>query len=244
MFSPFFSIIIPCFNSEKTVYRCVKSVINQSFSNYEILIIDSKSSDNTLIEVRRFNDFRIKIHSHLDLGVYDAMNKGINLARGQWIYFLGSDDVIYSEHVFQNIYRYIYNENFSVIYGNVKVFGDVGWAKDGDIYAGKFSKNRMLFKSICHQSILYKRDFLILNNLFFDLRYPVSADWHLNLRCRRLTKFKYVNLIIAVFTAGGISTLKRDTFPEQIKTEFADLFPSRGEVILNKIFKLIIRIFK
>lgn len=238
------SIIIPILNPTDKIFRCFESINRQVFQNWEVIILDSGNFRFPEHFFLNANARRFRIFQEIDSGVYDAMNKGIKVSLGDWLYFMGSDDYFYDEFILFKVWNIMINGRTPVIYGNVLIQGNTGWAKDGDIYAGKFSKNRMLFKSICHQSIFYRKDFLIQNNLFFDLRFPVSSDWHLNLRCRRLTKFKFVNLIIAVFTAGGISTLKRDTFPEQIKTEFADLFPSRGEVILNKIFKLIIRIFK
>ncbi|MFC5190301.1 glycosyltransferase family 2 protein [Algoriphagus aquatilis] len=235
MKSPFFSIVIPTFNSEKTLKQTLESIIAQKFEDYEILILDGGSTDGTLLVPNQFNQSRIFVFDGPDLGTYDAMNKGIRLAKGEWIYFLGSDDILYDEFVLEIVFKEIQATALPVVYGNVKILGDTGWARDGEIYAGYFSKNRMLKKSICHQAIFYKREFLAKNDLFFDLRYPVSADWHLNLRCRRLTKFTYVDQIIAVFASGGISSTKSDSFPEEIKVEFTDLLPSTAELYLIKI---------
>lgn len=238
------SIIIPVLNPTEKFFHCLESIKAQVFQNWEVIIIDS---GNFIFSEDYFpKDIiqRFRFVQEIDSGVYDAMNKGIKLSLGDWLYFMGSDDYFYDELVLFNIWNYINNQYKPVVYGNVLIRGNTGWAKDGDIYAGKFSKNRMLVKSICHQSIFYRRDFLIQNNLFFDLRYPVSADWHFNLRCRRLTKFKYVDLVIAVFSAGGISSKKKDSFPEQIRSEFQDLYPSRVEVIFKEVIKSILRIFK
>lgn len=241
---PFFSIIIPTYNSEKTLKQTLESIISQKFKGYEILILDGGSTDGTLLVPNQFSQARIFVFEGPDLGTYDAMNKGIRLAKGEWLYFLGSDDVLYNEIVLEEIFKEIQYTAIPVIYGNVKILGNPGWARDGEIYAGKFSKNRMLKKAICHQAIFYKREFLLSNNLLFDLRYPVSADWQFNLRCRRLTSFKYVDQIVAVFTAGGISTVKKDSFQENIKIEFGDLFPSSFEIFVKESVKKIIRLFK
>lgn len=237
----FFTIVIPTYNSCEILENAVFSVLKQDFPFFELLILDGGSSDPTPFVISKFNDPRIVFFSEKDLGVYDAMNKGIKQAQGEWIYFLGSDDRFYDEFVLSRIFKIVKTTTLPVIYGNVLIDGNTGWAEDGEIYAGRFSKNRMLIKSICHQAIFYRRDFLTLNELFFDLRYPVSADWHLNLRSRRLTRFKYVDLIVAEFTAGGISTTKRDSFSDQIKTEFADMFPSKLEIFLKEIVKIILR---
>lgn len=75
------------------------SVLYQSHGDFEILIIDGLSMDRTLDVAQSFKDQRIKIHSEKDKGIYDAMNKGISLAKGKWVFFMGSDDRFYSRHV-------------------------------------------------------------------------------------------------------------------------------------------------
>ena len=125
MIFPFFSIIIPTFNSAKTLNSAIESVLNQSFDKYEILIIDRVSCDETLKIAQSFNDERIRILSDMDKGIYDAMNKGIKLAKGEWVYFLGSDDRFYDETILDKVSLY---KSFSkIIYGNVLISGDAGW---------------------------------------------------------------------------------------------------------------------
>lgn len=239
-----FSIIIPVKGINSNLFSCLSCLLNQSFRNFQIVIINSLDKIGYSCFPLEFRGLNIIFVNEFDFGIYDAMNKGLVFSSGKWIYFLGSDDVLYDDWVLEKLSRICSNSFFPVVYGNVLLNGNSGWAKNGEIYAGKFSKNRMLLKSICHQAIFYRRDFLISNNLFFDLRYPVSADWHLNLRCRRLTRFKYVDIIVAVFAAGGISTSKRDSFPDQIKTEFADMYPSATEIFIKETVKKILRLFR
>lgn len=239
-----FSIIIPVFNSEYTIKNCIKSILNQRFKDFEIIFIDNQSTDQTLPIINEFSNPRFKLISEKDRGVYDAMNKGLKLAKGDWIYFMGGDDLLYDEIVLESISKEIQSTRFPVIYGSVKINGDTGWAKDGEIYAGYFSKNRMLKKAICHQSIFYNRKFLIQNNLSFNLDYFVSADWDFNLRCRRISEFKYLDRMIAIFNAGGISSTNEDSFQEKIKSEFSDLFPSEFEVFAKKVGKIFISFFR
>lgn len=239
-----FSIIIPIFNSEKTIGRCINSILNQNFLDFQILILDNYSSDGTRMIIDSFSDSRVVFISELDFGVYDAMNKGLKMAKGQWLYFMGSDDVFYDHFVLEKISKEILNTTLPVVYGNVKIIGETGWANDGEVYAGYFSKNRMLKKAICHQAIFYKREFLLQNNLLFNLKYFVSADWDFNLRCRRISEFKYVDLIIAVFKAGGISSTKKDSFLDEIHYEFSDMFPSRFEILVKRSVKKVFSYFQ
>ena len=205
---PFFTIVIPTFNSETTLQRCLDSIILQTFTDYEVLIIDGVSLDNTLEIAKNFDDSRIKILSKPDNGIYDAMNKGIALAKGKWIYFLGSDDILYSKDVLMRINDVAYESNNYVIYGNVMI-DDV--RQQGRIYDGIFSLEKLLSQNICHQSVFYK------NEIFkrigdYNINYSVNADWDLNLRCRAMFQFQYVDFIIAFFSSGGHSTTGSNEF--------------------------------
>jgi len=206
--TPLFSIIIPTYNSETTLEKCLYSIISQSFHDFEVLIIDGVSIDFTLKIAEKYDDSRLKIVSEPDKGIYDAMNKGIRLAKGEWIYFLGSDDFMYSKDVLKQIKSVIDGTNRYVIYGNVMV-NDV---EQGDlIYDGKFSLEKLLYKNICHQSIFYRN--IIFNKVgSYDIDYSINADWDFNLRCRSMFKFQYVNIIIAFFSTGGHSQTGLDRF--------------------------------
>ncbi|MCX6171905.1 MAG: glycosyltransferase family 2 protein [Flavobacterium sp.] len=224
--NPFFSIIIPTYNSEKTVKRTLDSIFFQNFKDYEIIFVDGDSQDETLSIVNQFNDYRVKIYSEPDKGVYDAMNKGIAKSSGQWLYFIGSDDYLNAADVLQKVYNQLQKIKNHVLYGNVIIKGDAGWAKDGQIYNGKYTLQRLLRGNICHQSIFYRRSFLIENNLIYNLNYPIVADWDFNIQCRLKTSFTYLNIIVAVFNAGGISTgaTNSDPFLNEIHQKYGNLF--------------------
>jgi len=203
-----FSIVIPTFNSEATLHKCITSIITQTFGDYEIIIIDSVSTDNTLEISKGFNDPRIKILSEPDMGIYHAMNKGINLANGKWIYFLGSDDFIHSQDVLMLINNVASGTYQYVIYGNV-MCDNVG--PDGRIYDGIFSLEKLLRQNICHQSIFYKNE--IFKKIgYYNIDYSINADWDFNLRCRSIFKFQYVDFVIAFFSSGGHSATGSDEF--------------------------------
>src|ERR1035437_8605494 len=198
---PFISIIIPTFNSEVTLKKCLESIIDQTFNNFEILIVDGKSEDETLKIAKEINDSRIKIMSELDKGIYDAMNKGINLAKGEWIYFLGSDDELCNQFILEKIYSQIINKNYHVIYGNVTS------ERFNGIYAGEFNFEKLYEKNICHQAIFFNKK-LFKKVGCFNLKYKSHADydhnirWFLNKGIKRL----YINEVIANYADGGFSS--------------------------------------
>src|SRR3982750_4096075 len=104
---PLLSIIIPTFNSQITIERCLESLSKQTFRDFEILVIDGGSEDNTIGLVKEKQPVlpAVTLVSEKDEGTYDAMNKGIGLSTGTWLYFLGSDDWLYNEQVLQNVFK-------------------------------------------------------------------------------------------------------------------------------------------
>ncbi|TOF43836.1 glycosyltransferase, partial [Vibrio parahaemolyticus] len=124
-------------------------------------------------------DARFKVYSSEDSGTYDAMNKGINKAKGDWVYFMGSDDRFKDRNVLYDIHNKISQcdpTNLGMVYGNVEVVGDVKWAKHGTIYDGEFDDDKIKQKNICHQAIFYNRKSK-LKHLPYNLKYRLCADW-------------------------------------------------------------------
>jgi glycosyltransferase involved in cell wall biosynthesis len=206
---PYFSIIIPTFNAGSTIREALDSLLRQSFSDFEVIIVDGLSSDDTISIVKSYGESGLTYQLVLekDESVYDAMNKGMKRATGQWIYFIGSDDSLYNPDVLKTVYEYInQHEDGKVYYGNVVISGDTNWAYDGEVYDGPFNIEKLIKKNICHQSIFYNTDFIRNEVGLFNEVYPICADWDLNLRCWSKTEFIFLDLKVANFNAGGKST--------------------------------------
>lgn len=105
----FFSIITVCYNSEKTIERTIQSVLNQSFVDYEYILIDGQSEDGTLSIIKKYSSLfgiKMRILSEPDSGIYNAMNKGINMATGNFIGIVNSDDWL-ENNALDVLYEYI-----------------------------------------------------------------------------------------------------------------------------------------
>ncbi len=204
-----FSIIIPTFNSASDIANALTSVLNQTFQDFEVIVVDGLSKDETLNIVGSFQDKRIKVISEKDYGIYDAMNKGIRTANGQWLYFLGSDDSLYDNDVLGNVHGFISNTSSKVVYGNVVVKGNTGWANDGQVYDGEFDLEKLLNVNIAHQAIFYHRSVFSICGKY-NLHYKVCADYDMNLRVASRFKMDYMNIKVSNFNAGGASTLAKD----------------------------------
>jgi len=226
MHVPKISIITPTLNSGNNITNAIESVLRQNYSNIEHIIVDGASTDQTLHIVKKFmkKSKTISLISEKDNGVYDAMNKGLQACSGDWIYFLGSDDRLYDEFVFNDLLKdeLLFKEH--IIYGNVKIEGESIWAKDQSIYDGAFDIEKLFKKNICHQSIFYPRS-VIKKVGFFNLKYKITADWDYNIRCFAIYPFIYFNRIIAHFQTGGKSSKSGDDtlfqdFPDNVVNYF------------------------
>lgn len=194
------SIIIPTFNSERTIHLSLESICNQTWKNFEIIIMDNCSTDNTIVIVESFKDKHphISIQSEKDKGIYDAMNKGIAKAKGEWIYFLGSDDTIFKNDTLQKVFSK--NIIADVMYGNV-----VSTYFEGE-YAGEFSIEKLYHQNICHQAIFFRKT-LFEKIGTYNTNYKILADWEHNIRwfCNKNIVKQYIPYIIANYAADGFS---------------------------------------
>lgn len=198
------SIITVVRNAEDTIEKTILSVINQNFDDYEYIIIDGLSTDSTNNIITRYKKHISKYISEKDNGIYDAMNKAILLSEGEWIYFLGADDTLYSNHTFSELFADV-NTNIDVFYG------DVIFKNSGKIFDGEFDYNKMCISCPCHQAVFYKKE---LFNKFglFNLKYKINADaeMHIKTFCADDVIWSYKNQVIAIFNDTGISSVKTD----------------------------------
>lgn len=198
---PTVSIIIATFNASKVVRTALDSVKNQLFQDWECLIVDGASKDNTIDVVKEYvaEDSRFRYVSEPDKGIYDAFNKGWKLAAGEWIYYLGADDYLTKDGMYE---MFSSSSDADCMYGAVY----------RNKYNGKkISKDPLptemkLGKMISHQAIVMKRELIELMN-GFDLRYRVSADFDLVTRSlKHGALFEMHPIYLAYFSDGGASS--------------------------------------
>ncbi|PRP67236.1 glycosyltransferase family 2 protein [Nonlabens agnitus] len=226
---PFFSIIIPTYNVKSTIEVAIKSILDQSFKDFEILILDGKSTDGTIEIIKEFQskDDRIRIHSEDDTGVYDAMNKGIAISKGLFLYFLGADDYLVDPEVLADVRRTLDQSNIFVLYGNVNS------PVLGHQYDGIFSDAKIFHKNIAHQAIFYKKNVFEKVGIY-PLQFKVHADWALNLKWffDPTVSHHYFERSIAFFAPGGLSSRKVDnSFRVEMITMYYLLARSRHSII-------------
>lgn len=224
---PTFSIIIAVFNGEKTIERAITSVLNQSYSNFELIIIDGGSSDNSKQIIKKYIQYIKYWISEPDQGVYEAWNKGIKQSSGEWISFLGSDDELCLDAL-SNYHQYIrtspnkaldYVSSMVALVSEGRIFRIFGecwnWKKF------RYSMQVAHVGSIHHVS-LYQRYGI------YDESYKIVGDYELLLRAGNKLNAGYIGTITANMGAGGIS----DSYKAILEAARAKFFTAKISVVV------------
>lgn len=193
------TIITVCLNAESCIEKTIQSVLNQTFTDYEYIIKDGCSIDKTIEIVRSYQSKsnRIIVYLGKDNGIYDAMNKAVACARGQYIYFLNAGDVLYENHTLENIFRVCGDED--IIYGDV-IFGNARKRSPKILNKLFFLNERM----VCHQAIIAKKETLLSHPFMIKYKYCADREW-LSYSVSRW-KYKYYNIIISKYNTNGVSS--------------------------------------
>ena len=201
---PKVTVITVTYNAETILEETLKSIINQNYNNLELIIVDGDSKDKTVDIIKKYERYITKWISESDKGIFDAMNKGIQMATGTWVNFMNAGDTFYSDNVLENITFKTFQENkVGLIYGNTCR----GGVKITYPYSLESIKTGGM--PACHQSMFFNR--LLLNkDFFFKKKYDsLNRYGDVELVARLFTKnykFEYIDRVIANFLLGGAST--------------------------------------
>lgn len=204
------TIITVCYNAEKEIEKTINSVLNQSYKRYEFIVVDGKSKDETLKKIENFHSFFLEKEieynwiSERDEGIYDAMNKGIKLANGEWLLFLNAGDTFYDNEVLEKIFQDKIPKKIGLIYGDTNLIYE---KKEKIKRHNGITKRYFLFNMINHQSAFIKREAI---NFFdgYNLKYKYCADKDLLMKIlyKKKYKKKYKQLIVANYDMMGVSS--------------------------------------
>ena len=200
---PTFSVITVCYNASTTIRETIASILGQTYRDLEYIVVDGKSSDGTVEILQGIADARMRFVSEKDTGIYNAMNKGLKMTSGDYLIFLGADDVFYDKDVLTKVAAKITD-------GNDVLYGDVMLKKRQRLYNGAFSRWTWGHRNISHQCIFYPQS--VYARYQYDEKYRSVADWDYNLRL--LTdgiRFTYISETICTFNdEGGLSSSSID----------------------------------
>lgn len=230
---PTVSIITVCYNAEKTIENTICSILQQSFTDYEYIIIDGQSEDGTNDIIQKYlsafadRGITVKYISEKDDGIYYAMNKGIDMAEGEWIAFMNADDSYYDSEVLQDIFGDGRFKDYDVIYGSTNYINDekaeIRKPLNLDIL-----RNQVVF---AHQSSFVKAE--VMKQKHFDVTYRLAADYQLILELWLENK-RFVELeerIVANFSECGISRAKSyESIAELRKIRYRHDIPGNSKI--------------
>ena len=202
------SIVTVTLNARERLRRTLESVANQTYTPIEHIVIDGCSTDGTLDLIKEQYGAVDQLISENDAGPYDAMNKGLDLAKGEYVWFLNAGDTIASNNTLDDVMKDA--GNVDIIYGNAERVDKNGFSrpwhkrtpKTCDISAKRFASGMV----ICHQAFLVRRTLAPP----YNVRWSVSADIDWVIRClNRTTSVRNADSMVCKFLDGGISSTHR-----------------------------------
>lgn len=232
------TVISVCLNCENMVEKTIQSLLSQTYQEYEYIVIDGKSTDNTLKIVQSYESqfSNIKIISEPDKGIYDAMNKGAFMAKGKYVYYLNMGDCLCDKYVLGNVVSEFKDEK-QIYYGDVLFGGGVTSNHPPKLSHWFFMREKM----ICHQAIFAKKE--LLQDQPFDLNFPCCADrdWLIKQFKARVT-YKKINVKVANYDETGVSSnykiFEKDSLAvaEKHYTVWINIF-IKGKRNIGKLFR-------
>jgi len=201
-FFPKISIVTVTYNAANELEQTVASIADQTYANVELVIIDGNSSDNTLDILQQYRDKIDYLVSEPDSGIYDAMNKGLKAATGDYVLFLNAGDYFCDDHSLENLICSA-REPFDILYGDIQLVGTNGAIRHHR--AKQFSHENLLKHGtsvLCHQAILVKREIAPL----YDARYAYKGElnWYFDIVESKpdLTCFHHNEPLVYYFLGG------------------------------------------
>jgi glycosyltransferase involved in cell wall biosynthesis len=231
------SIITVTFNAEKFIEKTIQSIINQTYKNIEFIIVDGKSKDNTLKIIENYSTHIDKVISEKDSGIYDAMNKGIDLATGDFITFLNAGDDYIDNNVLFNLFENLDKDTNIVYADHISILN----GKEKYRKAKKFNKNNLfkfLTTTVCHQAIFVKKEIAPKYNLKYKLK--GELNWYFDILKNTNIKFLHRKMPIVYYLRGGVGETK---YILNLKEILKVLYSHGGIVGVLKAYKFLIKYF-
>ncbi|MGF1497741.1 MAG: glycosyltransferase family 2 protein [Elainellaceae cyanobacterium] len=212
------SVITVCRNAEATIERTLQGVLSQTYPDVEYIVADGQSSDRTLDIVHQYGDRLTKVISEPDSGIYAAMNKGIRLASGDWLYFANADDYLFDEQVFADVVQFLTDHPAcDFVYGN----HETRFPQGGSSLYEPAPPDRMLEEMVCLGNCFLQPASFFKASLFerlgeFNESYAIAADydWFSRLLADPALTVCHLPRTIVSYAQGGTSSDIRALFKE------------------------------
>ncbi|ADO82177.1 glycosyltransferase [Ilyobacter polytropus] len=218
------SVVMAVFNGEKYLKEALESILRQSYKNFEFVIIDDGSTDDSVKIIESYNEKRIiLIKNNKNLGLPTSLNKGIEAAKGKYIARMDADDICKKDRLKLQVEFLEKNEDIDVLAGGVEIFvGGNKWVKK-KLYPPECHKEiekRLLYENcLTHPTIMMRKSFLLKNNLKYNVECKFAQDWALWLEATRYGKFYGLNKVLLEYRIHkkSITSNTNNKYVERIK---------------------------
>jgi len=203
------SIVTICYNESKNIEKTIESINSQSNKNYEHIIKDGLSTDNTIEIANKFKSANRKIFSYADDGIYNAFNQALSYCSGDYVNFLNAGDYYANSNVLDAVINLIKKTNCDLVYGDLNVYSTHNDTEFSvrQWEAGKFKKNKLRYGWMPPHPTVFLRRKLISNIGSFNEKYNISGDYDLLMRALHISNIStgYLNNPIVNMRYGGVS---------------------------------------
>jgi len=202
------SIVTVSYNSFRTIRDTIESVFNQDYPRIEYIIIDGGSSDGTVELIKSYGNRIDKFISEPDLGIYDAINKGIRLCTGEIVGILNSDDIFCNAKVISRIAREFIESNIDSLYGDAQFVDPANLSRIKRYYSSKYFRNsRFRYGFMPAHPSFYVKTLLFEKFGYYKIDYKIAADFELMMRFLLINNIssKYLDFPFVSMRTGGVS---------------------------------------
>ena len=222
------SIITINYNNANGLLKTIESVLIQNFKNFEYIIIDGASTDDSVTTIKQYENSIDYWVSEPDKGIYNAMNKGLKKASGDYVLFMNSGDLLYNKNVLQRVFNAILPKD-ELLYGDVLLKHELNnWERIQE-HPQKPPFSYFLKETICQQACFIKRQ-LFDDIFYFNESYKICADWEFLIYAIYIKKvnFKKLDTIVAIYDMEGVSST----------AAYRDIAKKEREQTIDKYFPL------
>lgn len=221
------TIITINYNNNIGLIKTIESVINQTWTDFEFIIIDGGSTDESLATIRKYEKHINYWVSEKDRGIYDALNKGIQLARGTYVNFMNSGDFFFNNTILEEIHHK-FKESIGVLYGDSFYFNQEGYDRV-EKTPSQLSFSHFFNSGINHQASFIKRE-LFFKYFMYNIEYKICSDWEffIYVLCKKNETYEHLQKTICYYDFSGISAV----------SENLHLYYQERELIMKKHFPL------
>lgn len=239
---PKVSIITSVYNAEKYLNECILSILRQNYTNFEYIIIDGGSTDNTVNIIKQHADRLTYWISEPDEGIYDAWNKGLTIAKGDWIAFVGADDLLYPDALqiyIDHITQHPRHHELEFVSSRIELVKQ-------DLSSIRVVGEAWEWKRFQHKMITWHVGCFHSRNLFskygyFDSSYKVSGDYEFLMRPRDKLITSFINRVTVKMRTGGVSSVRifkahDETYRAKIRNEILSAWVGYPLIIIHKLY--------